>query len=61
VEVEYVTLPGWQVSIERTHQYEELPERCKDYVNFIESFLGVKIEWIGTGPGRYNMIRKELI
>lgn len=59
VQVEYVTLPGWQVSIEQTTAFEELPENCRSYIKFIEDFLEVKVEWIGTGPGRYNMIHKD--
>jgi adenylosuccinate synthase len=39
--------------------YGELPENCKEYVTFIEEYLKIPIEWIGVGPGRENMIRKE--
>jgi adenylosuccinate synthase len=52
-------LPGWQASIEKVTKYEELPEKCRAYVEFIEKFLGVPIEWIGVGPGRESMVRKE--
>ncbi|KAF9443428.1 Adenylosuccinate synthetase [Macrolepiota fuliginosa MF-IS2] len=60
VEVEYVTLPGWKNSIADTRSYEKLPENCRKYVEFIESQLGVPIEWIGVGPGRESMLMKEL-
>ncbi len=59
VEVEYVTLPGWKTSITSATSYESLPENCKKYVEFIESFLNVPIEWIGVGPGRESMIKKS--
>jgi len=39
--------------------YGELPEKCKVYVKFIEEFLKIPIEWIGVGPGRESMIKKE--
>lgn len=60
VDVEYVTLPGWQSSIENSTSYDDLPENCKGYIKFIEDSLNVPIEWIGVGPERKNMVRKEL-
>jgi adenylosuccinate synthase len=60
VEVEYVTLSGWKTSIQEVKTFEGLPANCKAYIEFIEEFLGVEVEWIGTGPGRYNMIRRTL-
>lgn len=58
VEVEYDTLPGWNTSIENARTYEELPENCKKYIEYIEQSLKVPIEWIGVGPGRECMIKK---
>jgi len=60
VEVEYVTLPGWKSSIEKTTSYDALPENCKKYVEFIENFTSVSIEWIGIGPERHSMIKKSV-
>jgi adenylosuccinate synthase len=56
--VEYVTLPGWKSDISKVTTYEELPQKCREYVEFIENFLGVKIGWIGVGPGRESMITR---
>ncbi|KAI0685046.1 Adenylosuccinate synthetase [Cytidiella melzeri] len=58
VEVEYVTLPGWQSSIASVKTYADLPETCRRYIEFVEQYLGVPIEWIGVGPGRADMIHK---
>ena len=60
VDVEYVTLPGWQSSIEDVRTYDVLPETCKKYIQFIEEYLKVPVEWIGVGPGREAMIKKEV-
>ncbi|KAI0293601.1 AMPSase 2 [Russula brevipes] len=59
VEVSYVTFPGWKTSIETMSSYGDMPENCKKYVTFIEEYLKVPVEWIGVGPGRESMIRKE--
>ena len=58
VEVVYETLPGWQTPITSAASYEDLPDKCKKYVEFIENFLGTPIEWIGVGPGRESMIAR---
>ena len=52
VEVQYVEMPGWKTSIAEITKYEDLPENCRKYVEFIEDFVGVKVGWIGVGPGR---------
>ena len=59
MDVFYVTLPGWQMSITTITSYDALPINCKKYIKFIEDFLGVPIEWIGVGPERESMLKKE--
>lgn len=60
VEVEYKTFPGWEADISKTTKYEELPENCRKYIEFIEEYLNVPIKWIGTGPGREATITKSV-
>lgn len=60
VEVQYVEMPGWETSIDKIEKYEDLPENCRKYVEFIEEFVGVKVGWIGVGPARESMITKAL-
>jgi len=60
VNVEYVSLPGWKMSIASVRKYADLPENCQKYIAFIEQFLGVPIEWIGVGPERDSMLKKEM-
>ncbi|KAL7663326.1 Adenylosuccinate synthetase [[Candida] zeylanoides] len=60
VEVEYVTLPGWQEDITKIKDYADLPENAKNYLKYIEDYLKVPIQWVGTGPGRESMLEKPL-
>ncbi|KAG6841394.1 hypothetical protein C0991_011558 [Blastosporella zonata] len=60
VDVEYVTLPGWNTPITDITSYDALPENCKKYVEFIEKVVGVPVEWIGVGPGRDSMLSKPI-
>ncbi|CAL8468716.1 g8256 [Coccomyxa elongata] len=52
VEVVYEDIPGWQSDISQVRTWEELPENARKYVARVEQLIGVKIEWIGVGPGR---------
>lgn len=57
VEVEYVTLPGWQQCTENIRDFRDLPEAAQNYVRFIEKDLDVPIKWIGVGKGRESIIK----
>lgn len=56
VEVVYDEVPGWKTSTSKTRQWSELPKEARDYVEYIEKFVGCKVKWIGTGPDRDDMI-----
>ncbi|KAF2719811.1 Adenylosuccinate synthetase [Polychaeton citri CBS 116435] len=56
MEVLYDTLPGWKSNTVGLKSWDELPEKAKQYVEYIEKFIDVKIKYIGTGPGRESMI-----
>jgi adenylosuccinate synthase len=60
VEVIYETLPGWNQDITKIASYDELPENAKKYLEFIEKFVDVPVEWVGTGPGRESMLHKPI-
>ncbi|KAI0159855.1 Adenylosuccinate synthetase [Xylariaceae sp. FL1272] len=57
-EVVYHEMPGWQKPTTDIKTFEELPKEARDYVEYIEKFIGVKIKWIGTGPDREAMIKR---
>ena len=60
VEVEYVTLPGWNQDITQIKKYDDLPENAKKYLKFIEDFVKVPVQWVGTGPARDSMLEKQI-
>ncbi|KAM9917016.1 hypothetical protein OXX80_013399, partial [Metschnikowia pulcherrima] len=59
VDVEYVTLPGWEQDISKITEYSKLPENAKKYLAYIEDFLGVPVKWVGVGPARESMLVKS--
>ncbi|KAH8912485.1 Adenylosuccinate synthetase [Coniochaeta sp. PMI_546] len=57
-EVVYHEMPGWQTPTTNAKTYDDLPKAARDYVEYIENFIGVKIKYIGTGPDRDAMIQR---
>lgn len=57
-EVVYHEMPGWQTPTTDAKTYYDLPKKARDYVEYIEKFVGVKIKYIGTGPDREAMIQR---
>ena len=45
-------MPGWKCDIRGIKKYEDLPEKCRNYVEFIESQIGYPITMVSNGPGR---------
>ena len=52
-------LPGWQCDIRGIRRYEELPETCRRYVEFIEEQIGYPITMVSNGPGRADIIYRK--
>ena len=55
----YTTLPGWKSEIRGITKYEELPENCRKYIEFIEKELEVPITMVSNGPGRHEIIYRQ--
>ena len=52
----YKTLPGWKCDIRGIHKYEDLPENCRNYIEFIEKEIGYPITMVSNGPSRSDII-----
>lgn len=60
VEVVYKTFPGWEEDITKIQSYDELPVNAKNYLAFIEEYLNIPVQWVGTGPARESMLVKNV-
>ena len=56
VEPVYTELQGWDKDISGITEWEELPEAAKEYIAFIEDYIGVPFKIISTGPKRSETI-----
>ena len=49
-------LPGWKFDIRGIKKYEDLPENCRKYIEFVEEHIGYPITMVSNGPGRDDII-----
>lgn len=52
-------LPGWNCDIRGIRKFQDLPENCRKYVEFIEEQIGFPITMVSNGPGREDIIYRE--
>ena len=52
-------LPGWKCDIRGIRKFEDLPENCRKYVEFIEEQIGCPIPMDSNGPGREDIIYRD--
>lgn len=52
----YKVLPGWKTDIRGIKKYEDLPQNCRAYIEFIEKELEVPVKMVSNGPKRSDII-----
>jgi adenylosuccinate synthase len=52
---------GWKTDIRGIKKYEDLPEKCRKYIEFIEGKIGVPITIVSNGPSRDSVIFRSKI
>ncbi|MBP1538342.1 MAG: adenylosuccinate synthase [Ruminococcus sp.] len=52
-------LDGWKTDIRGIKNYDELPENCKKYIDFVEQQIGFPITMVSNGPSRDDIIYRE--
>ncbi len=55
----YEVLPGWKSDIRGITDYDDLPENCRNYIEFIEKEIGFPITMVSNGPGRHEIIYRN--
>lgn len=55
----YETLQGFHGDISKARGYEDLPVPAREYVQFIEEFVGVPVSIVSVGPDRDQTIQRR--
>lgn len=56
IEPVYKSAEGWNTNTSIVNNYASLPVTMKNYVSYINNYLGVDIKYISNGPGRDQII-----
>ncbi len=57
IEPVYQSFAGWKSDISSLNSFGGIPEKMKNYILHINSYLGVKVSYISNGPGRDQIIK----
>ena len=52
IEPIYTNMPGWHTSTFGIASYDQLPQKAKEYLGFVEKETGAKVGIVSTGPDR---------
>jgi adenylosuccinate synthase len=55
----YDTMPGWLKTTVAARSWDDLPFNAREYIKFIESFVGVPVSYISVGPERTQIVLKD--
>jgi adenylosuccinate synthase len=57
----YEELAGWEDGASGATSYAALPAAAKEYVDFVEDYVGAEVAFVSTGPGRdEGFLRREI-
>lgn len=60
IEPQYTVFPGWKTDLSAIKDEQTLPQAFKDYVAFVERYVGVPVTILSVGPDRtQTILRKE--
>lgn len=58
VEPIYKEFPGWKVDMTKVTSESQFPTEYKNYIKFIEEYLGVPVKFVSVGPDREQTIAR---
>ncbi len=61
VDPEWKSYAGWETSLDGIALFDDLPERARTYLADLESYLGVPITMVSTGPEREKLIQRTTV
>jgi len=59
IKVHYRVLPGWKQPTFGLQDFSKLPQKAKDYLQFLSDQVGVEIAMVSTGPEREQTIWRD--
>jgi len=57
IKIIYEEFPGWNEPIHECRKIKELPKNARKFIDSLEKFCRIPIDWISVGPGRKDTIK----
>ena len=54
----YEAFPGWKNDLNKVVTYAMLPNEARNYIEYLESSLDVRVSMVSIGPGRRELLEK---
>jgi adenylosuccinate synthase len=55
----YATLPGWLKTTVAARSWDDLPYNAREYLKFIEGFVGIPVSYVSVGPERSQIVTRN--
>jgi len=55
----YEEMDGWKTKTDAIRSYNKLPEKARQYIEHIETLLGINVDLVSTGPDRQQIILRR--
>ena len=59
IEPQFKVMKGWNTNLENGSSFNEMPDKLKKYVDFVEESTGVGVSMVSIGPDRSQTLLKE--
>jgi len=59
LEALYTTFAGWKTDISGVKNFDGMPEKMKAYIEFLDAYLKVPVQYISNGPAREQIVQVE--
>lgn len=59
IEPQYTVFDGWKSDLTSVRDEASLPQAFKDYISFVEKYVGVRVTVLSVGPDRTQTIFRE--
>lgn len=58
IEPVYQSFDGWQQHVSDATGYDNLPAAFREYCDFLEAYLHAKVQYVSTGTGREQLLKR---
>ncbi|HRF27222.1 MAG TPA: adenylosuccinate synthetase, partial [Ferruginibacter sp.] len=59
LEAMYTTFAGWKTDISGVKGFDGMPAKMKEYIQYLDAYLKVPVQYISNGPGREQIVRVD--